>query len=195
MIYRINEIFNSLQGEGYNQGRQVTFIRLSGCNLKCSWCDTDHTDNTPMSVKEILDKIDKYNCRSVIITGGEPTIYNLTPLLTALKENNYWIGIESNGTNPFSNYYHQLDYIAVSPKGAFLSQKVDEVRVVNDNCTTEQLQQIEHKITAINYYISPKEENSNFNILNTMQLIGKINTLSANHWSISLQLHKFADIR
>ncbi|MCT4639094.1 MAG: 7-carboxy-7-deazaguanine synthase QueE [Bacteroidales bacterium] len=195
MIYRINEIFNSLQGEGYNQGRQVTFIRLSGCNLKCSWCDTDHTDNTPMSVKEILDKIDKHNCRSVIITGGEPTTYNLTPLLTALNENNYWIGIESNGTNPFSNYYHQLDYIAVSPKGAFLSQKVDEVRVVNDNCTAEQLQQIEHKITATNYYISPKEENNNFNILNTMQLIGKINTLSANHWSISLQLHKFADIR
>ena len=82
---KIVEIFKSIQGEGSNFGKQVIFIRLGNCNLKCPWCDTDWKKYKELTIQEIMEEISKYNCKNVIITGGEPTINNLTPLLKELK--------------------------------------------------------------------------------------------------------------
>ena len=69
---KINEIFYSLQGEGYHTGTPAVFIRFSGCNLKCSFCDTRHEEGVLMSDDEIIAEVGKYPAVTVILTGGEP---------------------------------------------------------------------------------------------------------------------------
>lgn len=84
--YRIVEIFESLQGEGWNTGMPAIFIRLGKCNLACSWCDTDYLKFGMMSLSDILGRLKTYTARNIIITGGEPTIQpHLDTLLNALK--------------------------------------------------------------------------------------------------------------
>ena len=74
MKYKINDIFYSIQGEGYYTGNAVIFIRFSGCNLKCSFCDTDHSRYKFLTKEEIYTKIKKFNSKHIIFTGGEPTL-------------------------------------------------------------------------------------------------------------------------
>ena len=194
MKYKVNEIFCSLQGEGFNQGKRVIFLRLSGCNKSCAWCDTEHESYKEMSIVEILDNISKWDCKSVIISGGEPTIYNLLPLLKKLKENSYWIGIESNGSNSMGEYREYLDYIAISPKGKVEQKKVDEVRVVNSNVDVEYLKSVESEIEASRYFLSPLDSGGEMNIEETMKLLGEINEKGSKDWAMSLQLHKIVGI-
>jgi 7-carboxy-7-deazaguanine synthase len=97
---KINEIFYSIQGEGTNVGKPCIFIRTSGCNLNCSWCDTKyHNEGKEMSIKEIISEIENYKCNLVEITGGEPflqkAILELVDVLIALD---YEITVETNGT-------------------------------------------------------------------------------------------------
>ncbi len=95
------EIFYSLQGESTFAGLPCIFVRLSGCNLSCSWCDTTYANETctPMSLNSIINKIDQINCSLVEITGGEPLIQaNTITLIDNLIENNYNVLIETNGS-------------------------------------------------------------------------------------------------
>ena len=71
---KINEIFYSLQGEGYHTGTPAVFIRFSGCNLKCPFCDTQHEDGILMSDEDIVTEVSKYPAATVILTGGEPSL-------------------------------------------------------------------------------------------------------------------------
>lgn len=115
MIYRLSEIFYSLQGEGFLQGMPVVFIRLGGCNLRCSFCDTAYAfePRQEASESEILKRIGRYPCRRVCITGGEPFLQEIGPLAALLKSKGYWITAETNGT-----LWQQvdLDWLTVSPK-------------------------------------------------------------------------------
>jgi 7-carboxy-7-deazaguanine synthase len=100
---RIAEIFQSIQGEGLLAGVPSVFIRTSGCNLRCDWCDTPYASWKPegleMSVSEILKKISVWNCNHVVLTGGEPMIApDLTELADALKKQGKHITIETAGT-------------------------------------------------------------------------------------------------
>ena len=100
---RIAEIFHSIQGEGLLAGVPSIFIRTSGCNLRCHWCDTPYTSWKPegpeMSIKEILKKLTEWNCDHVVLTGGEPMIApDLPELATALKKQKKHITIETAGT-------------------------------------------------------------------------------------------------
>ena len=100
---RIAEIFHSIQGEGLLAGVPSIFIRTSGCNLRCEWCDTPYASWKPegpeMSVSEILKKISVWNCDHVVLTGGEPMIApDLPELATALKKQKKHITIETAGT-------------------------------------------------------------------------------------------------
>ena len=101
MTLIINEIFNSIQGESLYAGLPCTFIRLTGCNLRCSYCDTRYAyeEGTSLIVTDIIDRVSGYGCPLVEITGGEPLIQNETPLLiTNLIENGYKVLLETNGT-------------------------------------------------------------------------------------------------
>ena len=72
---KINEIFYSLQGEGYHTGTPAVFIRFSGCNLKCLFCDTQHEDGILMSDEDIVTEVSRYPAATVILTGGEPSLW------------------------------------------------------------------------------------------------------------------------
>ena len=157
-MYDLVEIFESLQGEGRNTGRPCVFLRFAGCNLKCPWCDTDVTRRFSASLADILKELKQYKAKSVILTGGEPTIRNGMPeLVAALKAAGYWIGVETNGTND-ADWLGFVDYVACSPKrGAALNlERADEVRVVaEDEKTVEFCKRVRNRIAATDYYVSP----------------------------------------
>ena len=98
---RVNEIFYSIQGESLDAGCPCVFIRLSGCNLRCSYCDTRYAyhQGVEMSIVEILDRVDPYKSNLVEITGGEPLIQSGTPpLIEYLLATGYKVMMETNGT-------------------------------------------------------------------------------------------------
>jgi 7-carboxy-7-deazaguanine synthase len=103
---KITEIFQSLQGEGKNQGKPCLFIRLAGCNLHCRWCDTAYaqTGGIEMIIDAILEHISRLNPSYVCITGGEPLLqpYELEQLVATLHQRGTAIDIETNGTINFT---------------------------------------------------------------------------------------------
>lgn len=136
------EIFDTVQGEGRNLGRPVVFARLSGCNLQCSWCDTPYTwafneglaekhdegkvydrsqEQIKVQVGDAIDRINGYNIKRLVVTGGEPMTQQraVTELANGLKANNedYWVEIETNGTViPQPETVEAIDQFNVSPK-------------------------------------------------------------------------------
>jgi 7-carboxy-7-deazaguanine synthase len=106
MRLNICEIFYSLQGESTFSGLPCIFIRLSGCNLNCCWCDTRYAEDESisMSLDQILEKIAAYNCNLVEITGGEPLLQEATPALIAmLLGKHYQVLLETNGSLSIQN--------------------------------------------------------------------------------------------
>jgi 7-carboxy-7-deazaguanine synthase len=115
---RIAEIFHSWQGEGLLTGVESTFVRTSGCNLRCWFCDTPYTSWTPegdeWTVAEIVQEVERFDCDHVVLTGGEPMLYQqLVPLTAELRRQGRHITIETAGTRclPVS-----CDLMSVSPK-------------------------------------------------------------------------------
>lgn len=98
---KINEIFHSIQGEGVYSGIPMVFVRLSGCNLRCNWCDTKYaySEGEEFSIEEIVEQIQKFPIKKVCITGGEPMLQEDTPaLIKKLIELDYSIYLETNGS-------------------------------------------------------------------------------------------------
>ena len=97
---RITEIFHSLQGETSRAGLPTVFVRLTGCPLRCSWCDTEYAFNggTTRSLTDILSEVASHHCQTVCVTGGEPLSQkNCLPLLTALCDAGYSVSLETSG--------------------------------------------------------------------------------------------------
>ena len=123
-VYKVIEIFGSIDGEGRRAGELTTFIRLSGCNLKCSWCDTNYSQDgkcgTMMSLNEIIEQVERIGYKNITVTGGEPLIHNeIDMLLEALSNRFYDVNVETNGTiNPkkyiidsnYKNVWFTIDY-------------------------------------------------------------------------------------
>ena len=195
MKYDLVEIFESLQGEGRNMGRPCVFVRFAGCNLACPWCDTDTTRRFSLSLEEIVAEIKTFRAKSVILTGGEPTIVEGMPeLVAALKREGYWIAVETNGTND-ADWLAFVDYVACSPKAEFPDSlkltAADEVRIVaSSEATVEFCESVRQKIKATDYYISPCDEGGNFSFANAKSLL-----LRLQGWSLSVQLHKIIGFR
>ena len=96
----VSEIFRSIQGEGLQQGRPCTFVRLAGCNLRCTWCDTEYAfyEGTRMSVAEVLERVETFRCRLVEVTGGEPLLQaGAFELMAALCDRGYDVMLETSG--------------------------------------------------------------------------------------------------
>lgn len=101
MSLKVNEIFYSIQGESSYVGLPCVFVRLTGCNLRCSYCDTRYAygEGCDMEIGEIVDRVTSYRCHLVEITGGEPLLQKETPLLiTTLIEKDFHVLLETNGT-------------------------------------------------------------------------------------------------
>ena len=113
----VMEIFYSVQGEGFHAGKPAVFIRLGGCDVGCHWCDVkeswNENDHPKMSVDKILDKVSKYASKTIIVTGGEPLMYNLELLTRTFKKYNYQLHLETSGVYELTGNW---DWITFSPK-------------------------------------------------------------------------------
>ncbi len=154
--YLVNEIYPCLQGEGPNIGKPSMLVRLQICNLRCTWCDTPYTHTMKsdpdvslsgtvsiqkfrrMELSEIIESIESSSkIRHVILSGGEPTLQDLAPLLDALK-NNYSIEVETNGTQiphqlhkSFLEEHYASAQWNVSPKGRNAGQEINSEALEN----------------------------------------------------------------
>lgn len=188
---KVNEIFYSLQGEGLHTGRPAVFLRLSGCNTRCPFCDTQHESGTMMSEEEITQQLLRYPTRHVVITGGEPTL-QITPALTQLlHDNGYYIQIETNGSLPLPEGC-DIDWITCSPKELSLRiQRIDELKVLFDISRNDNEQRIAQLagINAKEYRLQPLDSgNETQNKKNLKATTNYI--LQHPKWTLSLQTHK-----
>lgn len=195
MSYDLVEIFASLQGEGRNMGRPVVFVRFAGCNLACPWCDTERTKRFSLSLAELIAEVKTHKPKSVILTGGEPTIQaGMAELVAALKDDGYWVAVETNGTNEPA-WFSSLDYIACSPKVEYAARvaltRADEVRIVaSSDAVVPFARRIRETIRATDYYISPCDEDGEINFARAKSVLAQL-----DGWSLSVQLHKILGFR
>ena len=201
MKYPVVEIFDSVQGEGFHLGKPVTFIRLGGCNLQCPWCDTDFTKFEEMSVSDILAKVGQ---DIVVLTGGEPTIHNLTELLQGLLFKGKYVCMETNGTNSIEEYVGLIDWVTCSPKPgsqyqihADAIEYIDEIKYVVDgsfelDCISEAV--LERFIHNNHGYIwlQPEAFSLEKSVEKAMNLVLHNSKLGLR---LGIQAHKFWEVR
>ena len=195
MTYPLVEIFDSLQGEGRNTGRPVVFVRFAGCNLACPWCDTDVAKRFALSCEDLLAEVKTYRTKSVVLTGGEPTIQEGMPeLVAALKAEGYWIAVETNGTCAPA-WLDDVDYVACSPKAEYADRVVltraNEVRIVaSSEAVVAFARRVRATVRATDYYISPCDEGGAINFALAKSVLSQL-----DGWSLSVQLHKILGFR
>ncbi|MCM1163445.1 MAG: 7-carboxy-7-deazaguanine synthase QueE [Muribaculaceae bacterium] len=182
-LYRVNEIFYSLQGEGYFTGTPVVFLRFSGCNLRCSFCDTDHEQGTEMEIDTLVNRLLSYPSRHLVITGGEPSLQTDRLLVEVLHDAGFYVQIETNGTHPLPD---NIDWVTCSPKadGPVVLDRIDELKVVY---TGDDPEILASGLNALHYFLQPC---SGANIPQTVEYV-----LAHPYWRLSLQTHKLIDIK
>ena len=191
------EMFYSLQGEGYHQGKAAYFIRLAGCDVGCVWCDVkeswDASKHPVLSIEEIVSSALAHPGRLAIITGGEPLLYNLDALTSALKIAGFEINIETSGSSPMSGKW---DWVCLSPKKfkAPLTESIaaaSELKVVIFNKHDfEWAETYAQQVPAsCKLYLQPEWDKAN----EITPLI--IEYIKANpKWELSAQLHKYIQV-
>lgn len=194
---RVNEIFYSLQGEGCFTGTPAVLVRLSGCNLKCGFCDTNHASAIEMTEEDIVKCVSGYPATHVVVTGGEPTLQLTESLVDKLHEARKYVQIETNGTQRLPDgLLKTLDWITVSPKFGVrpLIQRIDELKVVFDMNHPEYIESLD-SVTARVYYLQPCNlaGNTAYNIENLQSCISYI--MAHPKWKLSLQTHKILNMR
>ena len=192
-MYRVNEIFRSLQGEGYWTGTPMVFVRMSGCNLQCPFCDTDHASHTAMTAEDIVNEALALagDCRRICLTGGEPALQLDDALLSAFHTAGFRVHIETNGTRALPE---GVDWITLSPKedvpglkgdGRVVLRKADELKLVytGDDAVVDRWA----GFPADWHFLQP------CSCANTGETVACI--LSRAVWRLSLQTHKYLGLR
>lgn len=192
MRYDITEIFSSIQGEGYWTGALVTFIRFAGCNMRCPFCDTDHTRKMSLEPIDILERVEAAGNQRIVFTGGEPLLQlqqDGDPLLRVLKDRQYICHVETNGTVPISfPLYQQLDWITVSPKGKLEVFSGGELKVLNLPGVDLDAYWDDTDFTA--YYLQPVWEGNGCDVNAAIDVLRR-----HPKWRLSLQAHKFIGVQ
>ena len=193
---KVNEIFYSLQGEGYYTGTPAVFIRLSGCNLRCPFCDTQHHEGHDMTESEIVQAAARYPARHVVITGGEPALQLTDSLVSKLHAEGKYVAVETNGTHALPD---GVDWVTLSPKDAFVPAEV--ARVVLTRCdelkcvyTGQPLPDYSH-ISARHRFVQPCAYDGD--PARTAEALQATIAYCLQHpsWRLSLQTHKYLGIR
>lgn len=189
---KVNEIFYSIQGEGGRAGEPSVFIRLSECDLECSYCDTEFESGTEMSLAGIEADISQYPCQWIVWTGGEPALQLTAEIVSYFKEKGYKQAIETNGNHKLPD---GIDWITVSPKVAEHVLKkhfpggVTELRYPVHK---GQKNVPEPSITAQYYFLSPIFNGDRpdwENIRHCLKLC-----LDNPRWRLSVQIHKLIKV-
>lgn len=192
--WKVNEVFYSIQGEGKHTGMPAVFIRLAGCSMNCPFCDTKYAFQTGEDWNEarLLAELQKYPCKTVIVTGGEPTEQDAPALFSALKNAGYQIHLETNGS--IDTDVSRADFVCVSPKkyvSTEMLKKADVIKIVvgqgTDLADLQKYYAYENDKTRI--YLQP-ESNKQENIDLCVKLLKEHPSAR-----LSLQTHKMANIR
>lgn len=195
-MYKINEIFYSLQGEGFHTGTPAVFVRFSGCNLRCAFCDTQHQNGMMMSLQEIVNEVNKYPIAPlVVLTGGEPSLFIDEAFISELKQKTgKKIAIETNGTRQLPN---NLDWVTFSPKTGFEGGEVepsvldtcDELKVVFLGQDLAQYDGIKANHRFLQPCFSEDESERQTNMKSCVEAVK-----TYPNWRLSLQMHRVLDI-
>jgi organic radical activating enzyme len=191
------EEFYSIQGEGFNTGKAAYFIRLGGCDVGCSWCDSRYTWNQKLHplvhADEIISNAASSGTDSVVVTGGEPLMWNLDYLCNGLKKRNIKTFIETSGSYEISGAW---DWICLSPKKNIppveaIYPMADELKVViEDSGDFEWAEKCRQKVRQdCRLYLQPEWSRYESVIHDIVEYVKK-----NFNWNISLQAHKFMHI-
>ncbi|QCI22267.1 7-carboxy-7-deazaguanine synthase QueE [Buchnera aphidicola] len=219
MYYPVNEMFQTIQGEGYYSGIPSIFIRLQGCPVHCKWCDTKHTwtcsDTNKISIEELIKKnisnktwsyIDvktiifnikkqKWKARHIVITGGEPCIYNLSFLTYGLEKNGFTCQIETSGTKLISCSFNT--WVTVSPKkhkNTLYSSILRANEIKYPVLKKEDLSYLDAILSILknrkncHIFLQPISQNKE-----SLKIC--IETCIIRNWRLSIQIHKYILIR
>jgi len=190
------EEFYTIQGEGFHTGKAAYFIRIGGCDVGCHWCDIKESWNAELhpatETVSIIENAKKY-AKTVVITGGEPLMWNLDFLTNKLQKNNIRTHIETSGAYPLSGKWN---WICLSPKKTKLPLQdiyavANELKIIINNMhdfkfAEEQTQKVNHKCELFLQPEWSKKEKMTPEIINYV--------LKHPKWKISLQTHKYLNI-
>jgi len=191
------EEFYTIQGEGFFAGRPAYFIRLAGCDVGCTWCDVKESWNPEIhplvKIESIVKNVEHSGADFVVITGGEPTIYDLSYLTNALHQLDVQIAIETSGAYPITG---EIDWVCLSPKKFKLPieenyAKANELKVIAFNQHDfKWAKELEEKVALeCQLYIQPEWSKKD-------EMIPFVVDFVKNNidWNISLQTHKYLGI-
>ena len=203
-MLKLNEIFYSIQGEGTRAGLPCVFVRLTYCNLRCTYCDTEYSfyEGTDWEISQVIDKVRDYNCNLVEITGGEPLIQaEVHPLMTQLCDLGYTVMIETGGS---------LDISPIDPRVTIImdlktpSSKMAKKNRYENIPLLKSTDEVKFVIGSREDYEWSKEQLEIYNLPNRCNVLfspvfGKIEPIEIAQWILhdnlsvrfQLQLHKF----
>lgn len=190
------EAFYTVQGEGYHTGTPAYFIRVGGCDVGCHWCDVKESWNAdlhpPTSVENIVTEAARFS-KTIVVTGGEPLMWDMNPLTQALKNSGMQIHIETSGAYALTGNW---DWICLSPKKTKLPvdevyQKANELKVIVYNKNDFKFAEEQAAKTNPNAILFLQPEWSKRDEM-TPQIVDYV--MQNPKWRISLQTHKFLNI-
>lgn len=196
LMLPLMEAFYTLQGEGYHKGSAAYFIRIGGCDVGCHWCDVkeswDADKHPPTNIDIIVTEAKKYS-DTIVITGGEPLMWDMEPLTTALKETGLNIHIETSGAYDISGHW---DWFCLSPKKNKLPTKeaaarADELKVIIYNKDDFRFAEEQAKRVGKDcvLYLQPE-----WSKRDAMMPLMVDYVLAHSQWKVSLQTHKYLNI-
>lgn len=201
----VNEIFYSIEGEGSRAGLPCVFIRLFGCNIKCSYCDSQYACEgkgyTEMSVDEIMNKVKAYDCPNVTVTGGEPLIHkDITSLLTRLCFANFVVNVETNGTKRPPMFHPNLFYtMDFKTKSSGMSDKM-YVNAFSDLRYGDVLKFVVGSVEDLDQAVQFCKDNNIrasvfvspiFGEIEPSTIVEYLKEQKLHDWKMQLQLHKY----
>jgi 7-carboxy-7-deazaguanine synthase len=193
----VMEEFYTIQGEGFNSGKAAYFIRIGGCDVGCHWCDVkeswDANVHPLTSTESVVARVLEQPAKSVVVTGGEPLIYNLNHLTSLLKKEGVETFIETSGAYPLSGDW---DWICLSPKKTMaplpeIYREADELKIIvfNQHDFTWAEEQAAKVQAGCRLFLQPEWSRS-------AKMLPAIIEYVKQHpqWMISLQTHKYMNI-
>ncbi|MGZ3919246.1 MAG: 7-carboxy-7-deazaguanine synthase QueE [Bacteroidia bacterium] len=197
MLLPLMEEFYTIQGEGFNTGKAAYFIRIGGCDVGCHWCDVKESWNANLhpltKAEKILENVKHYHAKSVVVTGGEPLIYNLSWLTSLLKKEGIETFIETSGAYELSG---EWDWICLSPKKTMepkpeVYAKANELKLIIYNQHDFKWAEEQASKVSRNCYLYLQPEWSKRETV-LPQIIEYVK--NNPKWMISLQTHKYMNI-
>ena len=196
-LLALMEAFYSIQGEGFHTGKAAYFLRIGGCDVGCHWCDVKESWNANLhpltEVEEIIKLIDRTKVNTVVVTGGEPLMWNLNLLCNRLRKKGLKVHLETSGAYPMSG---EFDWICFSPKKNQkaldeIKQLANELKIIVQNkqdLKWVKQQQLEVS-TSCKLYLQPEWSKRD----GVIPLITDF-VMENTEWQISLQTHKYMNL-